>query len=65
MQVKAGSNASPKSAFLIFCSSDMTQNFTQAGKKYPADIAKIGYTAGAKYRKQTGTCSLSRASQKA
>lgn len=28
----------------------MIQNFTQAGKKYSVDIAKIGYTAGATHR---------------
>lgn len=28
----------------------MIQNFTQAGKKYSADIAKRGYTAGATRR---------------
>lgn len=66
MQVKPGSSASPKSAFFLFCCFDMIQNFTQAGKKYSADIAKRGYTAGATRRpKKTGTCSLSRASQKA
>lgn len=52
MQVKAGSNASPKSAFFLFCSFDMVQNFTQARKKYPADIVKIGYTAGATHRQK-------------
>lgn len=42
----------------------MIHNFTQAGKKHPADVAKIGYTAGATHRKKRGTCSLSRAPQK-
>lgn len=50
MQVKAQSNASPKSAFFLSCSFDVIQNFTQAWKKFPADIAKIGYTAGATHR---------------
>lgn len=34
----------------FFCCFDMIQNFTQAGKKYSVDIAKIGYTAGATHR---------------
>lgn len=50
MQVKPGSSASLKSAFFLFCCFDMVQNFTQAGKKYSADIAKRGYTAGATRR---------------
>lgn len=50
MQVKPQAKTLLKSAFFLLCSFDIIQNFKQARNKYPADIAKIGYTAGATHK---------------